>query len=181
LSDLCTYSLARKLVVVDRGSESRCVGPARLQLGGTGLLSTALDCLLFFQMLLAHGLHDGQQVVSRSVVDLLIRHCLPQRSIPGEGIGSGIVSSSSPYGNPPPAGSFPSFFSRGAAGTIAWVDPSKQIIAVFLTQLIPPLMVTRYYPYLGTERLGPELGCVHPGMFDFIAEIEQRIHRALQE
>lgn len=98
LTDLYTYSPERELIVADRGNRSRCVGPARLHLGGTGVLSTAVDCLAYFQMLLAQGLHGGHQVVSRSVIDLLIQHCLPQRSIPGEGIGSGLVTSSRPLG-----------------------------------------------------------------------------------
>ena len=182
-TDLYTYSPDRKLILVDAGSRSMARGSCRLLAGGTGLLSTAEDCRRFFQMLLDHGRHNGQQVVAGTAVHSLIRHCLPQRSIEGDGIGSGLVTAhhGEAHGEAegPLPDSCPPFISRGAAGTIAWVDSHRQMIALFMTQLLPPLMVTRHYPSMGTETIDPGFGCVHPDMFSFIPVIKNQIDAAL--
>jgi CubicO group peptidase (beta-lactamase class C family) len=178
-TDLYTYSPDRKLILVDDGSKSIGRGPFRLLAGGTGLLSTAMDCLRYFEMLLDHGRYKGQRVVAGAALDSLIRHCLPQRTIAGDGIGSGLVAARNDENNHSQSVSCPSFFSRGAAGTIAWVDPGRQMVALFMTQLLPPLMVTRHYPSMGTETIDPSFACAHPDMFSFIPLIKNQIDAAL--
>ena len=59
------------LTVVDAAATSQWSAPPKFPAGRDGLVSTADDYLAFGQMLLARGIHAGQQVLSRKAVALM--------------------------------------------------------------------------------------------------------------
>jgi len=123
--------------------------PAMLS-GGGGLVSSAADYLRFTQMLLRGGELDGVRLLGRATVGYMTQNHLPggveleqiarptfsESSFTGMGFGLGFSVVESPAQNK--VLSTPGEFAwGGAASTAFWVDPSEEITAVFLTQLLP--------------------------------------------
>ena len=119
--------------------------PARLHAGGAGALSTAGDYLCFAQMLLAGGTLDGVRILSRKSVRWMTADHLGQRiaapitpgdaaiQSPGYGFGLGLaVRLHDGQANVP--GSSGSSFWSGTAGTLFWLDPQEDLVAVYMTQ-----------------------------------------------
>lgn len=110
--------------------------------GGSGLVSTAMDYARFAQMLLNGGELDGVRLLSPRTVALMTTDHLGERgnrdeaqyiSVPGRGYGVGFdfyvrVEAGRAYA----LGNVGEFFKDGAAGTIYWVDPKEQLVAVFM-------------------------------------------------
>ena len=123
--------------------------------GGGGLVSTASDYLRFCRMLLAGGTLDGVQIVSPKTIELMTMNHLPGgKDLPslsrslfsevtynGVGFGLGFSVTMNPAQTMIP-GSVGEFSWGGAASTSFWIDPKEQLIAIFLTQLIP----SSFYP-----------------------------------
>ena len=108
--------------------------------GAVGLLSTVPDYLRFGQMLLNKGELDGVRLLSAKTVEMMTRNGLSEavQKTRGESIGWGlanvqVVLNSTP-GEPANAGEYGW---DGTAGTIFWVDPSKEVVAVLMTQSVP--------------------------------------------
>ena len=118
--------------------------------GGGGLLSTAADYLQFCRMLLAGGTLDGQRIVGRRTLDLMVANHLPggadlasvsmsgfsETHNEGVGFGLGFACKLDPVRNGYPA-TRGSFYWGGLASTLFWVDPAEELIVLFFTQLIP--------------------------------------------
>ena len=118
--------------------------------GGGGLLSTASDYLQFCRMLLGGGVLDGQRIVSRRTLDLMVGNHLPgggdiaslsmsgfsETHNEGVGFGLGFARKLDPVRNGYPA-SAGTYYWGGLASTLFWVDPEEELIVLFLTQLIP--------------------------------------------
>ena len=118
--------------------------------GGGGLLSTAADYLRFCRMLANGGSLDGARIVGRRTLELMVANHLPggqdlaslsvsgfsETHNEGVGFGLGFARKIDPVRNgyPAPVGSF---YWGGLASTLFWVDPSEELIVLFLTQLIP--------------------------------------------
>jgi len=118
--------------------------------GGGGLVSTAHDYLRFCRMLLAGGQLDGARILGRKTIELMTRNHLPdgkdlqQASIglfgetpfagTGFGLGFSVIQDPVAAGI---VGSPGEFAWGGAASTIFWIDPSEELIVIFLTQLMP--------------------------------------------
>lgn len=121
-----------------------------LELGDTGLVSTAIDYLRFTQMLLNDGELDGVRLLEPNTVKLMVSNHLPKRLgiaplsvLEGypvadrEGMGYGItmavvtdaVAAKS-------EGSTGEYTWGGAAATEFWVDPKEDMIGLVLTQLL---------------------------------------------
>lgn len=112
-------------------------GPRRSFAGGAGLLSTARDYARFLQMLLNGGALDGQRVLGRKTVELMVvDHLdgLPFRPGQGFGLGFSVVTDLGARGV---AGSVGEFGWGGAYHSTYWVDPEEELVVVYLTQLIP--------------------------------------------
>lgn len=121
--------------------------------GGAGGVSTAGDYLRFSQMLLNGGQLGGNRVLSRSSVALMASDHLGDRIsaplTPGElllgvpgytfGLGFAVRKEQGIAGVP---GSKGEFMWGGYAGTYFWIDPSEQIVAVYMSQAPGP---TRAY------------------------------------
>lgn len=118
--------------------------------GGGGLLSTASDYLRFCQMLLGGGALEGQRIISRKTLELMLANHLPndadlasvamagfsETHHEGVGFGLGFASKIDPVRNGYPA-SRGSYYWGGMASTLFWVDPVEDLAVVFMTQLIP--------------------------------------------
>ena len=113
--------------------------------GGAGAVATTGDYLRFAQMLANGGILDGQRVLSRTTIKHMtadhLGSGLPLAATPG-----GAVLRASTYtfglgfavrpsdGIAPVPGSAGDFNWGGYAGTVFWVDPKEELVAVFMVQ-----------------------------------------------
>ena len=118
--------------------------------GGGGLVSTAHDYLRFAHMLLNKGELDGVRLLGSRTVDYMTRNHLPggadlehfgrplfaETSFDGVGFGLGFSVVLDAAENKVMR-SQGEYSWGGAASTIFWVDPVNEIVALFLTQLLP--------------------------------------------
>jgi len=113
--------------------------PPMFQSGGGGLMSTAQDCARFMQMLLGGGALGSVRLLGRKTVELMTADHLG--SIPGvevmtgPGFGFGLgfaVRLADGLATSP--GSAGQYYWGGIAGTVFWVDPREELVAVLLTQ-----------------------------------------------
>lgn len=133
--------------------------PAKWFSGGGGLLSTASDYARFCQLLLGHGALDGTRLLSRKSVELMVQSHLPRgiafgprtadlgiaAPLPeiGQSYGLGVGVRCEPGLSAVP-GSVGDFYWGGALGPYFWVDPSEQLVAVFMLQELHVARRTRY-------------------------------------
>jgi CubicO group peptidase (beta-lactamase class C family) len=125
----------------------------QFQNGGGGLYSTAPDYLRFTQMLLHRGTFNGHQVLQPETVHTMAQnhignlHCVelqaampelthPANFFPGMpqkwGLGFLINTAQTPQGRSPASLAW-----AGLANTFFWIDPTKRVTGVFLTQMLP--------------------------------------------
>ncbi|MEO1056273.1 MAG: serine hydrolase domain-containing protein [Actinomycetota bacterium] len=131
---------------LDRVSTS---DPAMLS-GGGGLCGTAADYFRFCHMLLNGGELDGVRLLGTRTVDFMAQNHLPgnadleqygrplfaESSFDGVGFGLGFSVTMDPVHNK--VLDNPGEYAwGGAASTAFWIDPVDEIVAVFLTQLLP--------------------------------------------
>jgi CubicO group peptidase (beta-lactamase class C family) len=141
----------KRLQLSDDPLASQYREPPTFLSGGGGLVSTAADYLRFCHMLVGGGQVDGVRVLSRKTVELMRTNHLPGGgdlrgfAMPGgygevgfDGMGFGLTVAVS---NGPAAtqavGSPGEFMWGGLASTAFWIDPVEEVVAVFMTQLIP--------------------------------------------
>ncbi len=112
-------------------------GPRAAFSGGAGLLSTASDYGRFLQMMLNRGELDGVRILSPKTVDLMtVDHIGELYPAPGRGFGLGFETVDD-LGRSGRYGSEGEFSWGGAYFSRYWVDPQEQLVAVFMTQLLP--------------------------------------------
>ncbi len=118
--------------------------------GGGGLCGTASDYLRFTQMLMDRGELDGQRILGSRTVDYMTSNHLPGNAVLedfgrplfaettfdgiGFGLGFSVVLDQAENKVPGAPGTYSW---GGAASTIFWNDPTEEITALFLTQLLP--------------------------------------------
>ncbi|HEX3606015.1 MAG TPA: serine hydrolase domain-containing protein [Candidatus Dormibacteraeota bacterium] len=118
--------------------------------GGGGLVSTAADYHRFTRMLLGGGSLDGVRLLGSRTVDYMSRNHLPGGAdleevgrplfaeMPFSGVGFGLGVSV--VVDPTKGRSLCSAGEiawGGAASTAFWIDPTEELTAIFLTQLMP--------------------------------------------
>lgn len=144
-----TRDMQKRLILEDDGQQSQYVGRS-FHSGGGGLLSTASDYLRFCRMLLAGGSLDGQRIIGRRTLAMMTANHLPgggdlaslsasgfsETHNEGVGFGLGFASKLDPVKNGYPA-STGTYYWGGLASTLFWIDPAEELIALFMTQLIP--------------------------------------------
>jgi CubicO group peptidase (beta-lactamase class C family) len=114
--------------------------PALLE-GAVGLVSTVPDFLRFSQMLLNRGELDGVRLLPPETVDRMVGNGLPPAVLEARGgrMGWGLANVNvviDPAGVNYPAR--PGEYGwDGTAGTIFWVDPSRELVTVLMTQSAP--------------------------------------------
>jgi len=118
--------------------------------GGGGLVGTAADYFRFIEMLRGGGALDGVRLLGSRTVDYMTRNHLPggadleefgrplfaETTFDGTGFGLGFAVVDDPVKGKV-LGTAGSYLWGGAASTAFWVDPTEEITALFLTQLLP--------------------------------------------
>ena len=118
--------------------------------GGGGLCSTAADYLTFCRALLNGGELDGIRLVGPKTLHLMTSNHLPggktlpelsrslfsEATYEGIGFGLGFSVTLDPARTLIP-GSRGEYAWGGAATTSFWIDPAEQLIAIFMTQVLP--------------------------------------------
>ena len=143
---------ARKEVrLLDDRAKQRASREPALQSGGGGLFGSLDDYVRFASALTAGGMTLGPRVLSRPTIELMRTNHLPgggslrdvampggygEVGFDGNGFGLQVAVGLGPAATAGvgPAGDF---MWGGAASTAFWVDPSEDLYAVFMTQLIP--------------------------------------------
>lgn len=123
--------------------------PHTLFSGGGGLVSTACDYMRFCRMMLDGGSLDGVRLLSPKTIELMTSNHLPGRLIPfsvseagadstrgcGFGLGFRVIMDIAEHGV---LGSEGAYSWGGAASTVFWIDPKEELIAILMTQFMPP-------------------------------------------
>ncbi|WP_295727756.1 glycoside hydrolase family 3 N-terminal domain-containing protein [uncultured Muribaculum sp.] len=104
--------------------------------GNAGLFSTAGDLAKLGQMWLDGGRYGGQRIISEPVV----REFMTARSdISRRGLGFDAPDMANPEASPTAPEAHPSTVGHlGFTGTCMWIDPSRDLIFIFLTNRINP-------------------------------------------
>jgi CubicO group peptidase (beta-lactamase class C family) len=136
--------------LVDEPEGSRSLRPRSYLSGSAGLVSTTRDYVAFCQMLVNGGQLAGRRVLGRKTLELMTTNHLPggatlmdlaiggfgEAGFEGVGFGLGFAVGLGPAATSM-AGSAGDFYWGGAASTAFWIDPSEDLFAVFMTQLLP--------------------------------------------
>lgn len=139
-----------RLTLQDDPETSPFLEPPSLYSGGGGLVGTADDYLRFCRMMLNGGELDGVRLLSPATVRLMTANHLPggkdltqlsrslfsESTYAGVGFGLGFAVVIDPPRTLLP-GSPGEYFWGGMASTAFWIDPVKDLAAVFMTQLMP--------------------------------------------
>jgi CubicO group peptidase (beta-lactamase class C family) len=137
-------------LVDDRAAGRLCREPA-LQSGGGGLVGSLDDYARFCQMLTGGGQLDGARILARPTVEMMRTNHLPgggelrdvavpdgygEVGFEGNGFGLQVAVGQGPAATAGvgPAGDF---MWGGAASTAFWIDPTEDLYAIFMTQLLP--------------------------------------------
>jgi CubicO group peptidase (beta-lactamase class C family) len=149
----------KKLVLLDDPDTSGYRRQRAFLSGGGGLVSTMPDYYRFCQMLVNGGELDGTRILGPKTVELMSTNHLPgggqlrdyalassygEVGFDGMGFGLTMAVSQGPAATQV-IGSPGEFMWGGAASTIFWVDPVEQLVAIFMTQLMP----SRTYNFRG--------------------------------
>ena len=138
------------LTLQDDPATSSFLSPPAFISGGGGLCSTAADYLTFCRALLNGGELDGVRLIGPKTLALMTSNHLPGgRTLPemsrslfseatyhGIGFGLGFSVTLDPALTLIP-GSRGEYAWGGAATTSFWIDPAEELIAIFLTQVLP--------------------------------------------
>ncbi|CAN5318053.1 serine hydrolase domain-containing protein [soil metagenome] len=150
MTDAWSIDPERGRILYDRGAKSRWRMPVKFHSGGGGLVSGTADYHRFCRMLMGGGMLDGVRLLSHKTVALMTANHLPgggdltdlSRSLFSEsqnaGVGHGLGFAVTQ--NPAKAmlhGTAGEFFWGGLFSTFFFVDPVEQLIAIFMTQVMP--------------------------------------------
>ena len=117
--------------------------------GGSGLVGTTADYLRFAEMLRRGGELDGVRILGPRTIDLMRQNHLTGgkdlsemaigilAETPYDGIGFGLgfaMTLDNVKAGTIGAGDY---YWGGAASTIFWIDPVEDLVAIFMTQLVP--------------------------------------------
>jgi methyl acetate hydrolase len=156
-----TPSMRARLVPIHQRGEDGSLQPTATELpqdpeffmGGGGLYGTGTDYLTFTQMILHRGTYKGAQVLRPETVALMSQNHIGNINV-------GVMKTAAPFlskdvilypGMPlkwglsflintaqtPEGRSAGSLAWAGLANTFFWIDPTKKITGVFLTQVLP--------------------------------------------
>jgi CubicO group peptidase (beta-lactamase class C family) len=139
----------KSLRLLDDPTTSEYLKPPVFLSGGGGLTGTTADYLRFCEMLRRGGELDGARVLGPRTIALMTRNHLKggkdltqlalgafaETAYSGVGFGLGFATTLDEV----QAGTLGAgdYYWGGAASTIFWVDPVEDLVAIFMTQLIP--------------------------------------------
>ena len=138
----------KTLRLQDDPATSRFRQPPVAPSGAGGLVGTINDYANFCEMLVHRGAFRGQQLIGRPVLELMTRNhlggaSLAQMAVGGfsetsnEGVGFGLGFASTIDAAASGTVGEGDFYWGGLASTLFWVDPTENLYAIFMTQLIP--------------------------------------------
>lgn len=134
----------------DDPTSSSFLSPPSFISGGGGLCSTAADYLTFCRALLNGGELGGVRLIGPKTLALMTTNHLPggrdltemskslfsEATNAGIGFGLGFSVAMNPAQTLIP-GSAGEYAWGGAASTAFWIDPAEDLIAIFMTQVLP--------------------------------------------
>jgi len=133
-----------KKVPIDTGSGSDWLHPPKAPYGGSGLVSSARDYDRFLQMLAGHGSIGGVRVLKPETVRLAMSNLLPAgvhimgnitpAPVMAQGFGAGGELFLKDVPNGVSAGTYGWY---GAAGTIGFFDPKKNLRVTVMVNYFP--------------------------------------------
>src|SRR5258708_5440530 len=138
------------MTLYDDPAVSSFLSPPSLISGGGGLCSTAADYLAFCRALLNGGELGGVRLIGPKTLALMTTNHLPggrdltemstslysEATYSGVGFGLGFSVTMNPALTLIP-GSAGEYAWGGAATTSFWIDPAEDLIAIFMTQVVP--------------------------------------------
>jgi len=138
------------MTLQDDPTGSSFLSPPSFISGGGGLCSTAADYLTFCRALINGGELGGVRLIGPKTLALMTSNHLPGgRDLPemsrslfseatynGIGFGLGFSVTMNPTQTLIP-GSAGEYAWGGAASTAFWIDPAEELIAIFMTQVLP--------------------------------------------
>ncbi len=140
------HSLNREgeLIVTDNPETSQYTRPVTFFSGGGGLVSTTEDYLRFSQMMLNGGELNGVRIVSPKTVEIMTINHLADGITSGFGERPGVagtfgfglgfgVATEAPRTQ---LGSKGTYTWGGAAGTVFWIDPEEDLVAILMVQMM---------------------------------------------
>jgi CubicO group peptidase (beta-lactamase class C family) len=139
----------KRLQLIDDPEQSPYLKAPTFLSGGAGLTGTTADYLRFCEMLRRGGELDGARILGRPTIELMTRNHLPNNGdlsalamgafsetpYSGIGFGLGFAMTLDPVASGSPSEG--DYYWGGAASTIFWVDPKEDLVAIFMTQLMP--------------------------------------------
>ena len=109
--------------------------------GGGGLVSSTRDYYKFVQMIANGGMADGKRYLSSKTIDFMSQDHLPDgltmtfsKGV-GFGLGFAVITDPAATGSISSKGEYNW---GGLASTVFWIDPEEDIVAIFMTQYLPP-------------------------------------------
>jgi len=127
--------------------------PDVFQRGGVGLFSTAADYMKFAQMLANGGRVDrsgsGERLIGRKTLELMHSNHVPSELLPyellgmpspgmGFGLGSRVMLDVAQTAG---SGSDGEYGWAGAAKTYFWIDPSEDLVGLFMSQYMTGMLL----------------------------------------
>jgi CubicO group peptidase (beta-lactamase class C family) len=137
-----------KLIDDPQGPSQYLANPSFFS-GGGGLTSTTADYYRFCEMLRRGGELDGARILGPRTIDLMRKnHLAGGKDLAGMAIGAFSETAYEGVGfglgfamtlDEVAAGTLGAgdYYWGGAASTIFWVDPKEDLVAIFMTQLMP--------------------------------------------
>jgi CubicO group peptidase (beta-lactamase class C family) len=139
----------KSLRLLDDPETSEYLKEPAMHAGGSGLVGTTADYLRFTEMLRRGGELDGVRILGPRTIEMMHQNHLTggkelsemalglftETSYDGIGFGLGFAMTLDEVR----AGTIGvgDYYWGGAASTIFWVDPAEDLVAIFMTQLIP--------------------------------------------
>lgn len=100
--------------------------------GGAGLSSTAEDYARFLQLFLNNGIWNGQRVISRKTVELMLTNQIQPPLTNQFGLGFGLETDKNDHESVLSKGSFNW---AGAFNTHYWADPKERLVGIIFTNM----------------------------------------------
>ena len=139
----------KELQLLDDPEDSTYASRPSFLSGGGGLTGTTADYLKFCDMLRLKGMANGERIIGPRTLAMMHRNHLPNNTdlatlamgdfseTAYEGVGFGLGFATSLGEVETGALGAGDYYWGGAASTIFWVDPVEDLIAIFMTQLMP--------------------------------------------
>jgi CubicO group peptidase (beta-lactamase class C family) len=139
----------KTLKLIDDPERSRFLKEPTFFSGGGGLTGTTADYFRFCEMLRRGGELDGARILGRRTIELMhMNHLAGGKDLSSmaigafsetayEGVGFGLGFAMTLGEVAAGAIAAGDYYWGGAASTIFWVDPKDDLVAIFMTQLMP--------------------------------------------